>query len=53
LLQYGYKPNAEIKDVPFALDLLKDRPDDYRLMEIASAPLSLGPAFHRPARYSC
>jgi tripartite-type tricarboxylate transporter receptor subunit TctC len=45
LLQYGLEPNPELQDVPFALDLLKDKPDDYKLMEIASAPLSLGRPF--------
>ena len=48
LLQYGLEPNPELKQVPFALDLLKDRPDDYRLMEVASAALSLGRPFAAP-----
>jgi tripartite-type tricarboxylate transporter receptor subunit TctC len=42
LVQYALAPHPELKDVPFALDLLKDRPADRRLMELASAPLSLG-----------
>jgi hypothetical protein len=41
IVQYGAKPNPEIKDVPFALDKI-DKPDDRLLMEIASAPLGLG-----------
>jgi tripartite-type tricarboxylate transporter receptor subunit TctC len=48
LLQYGLEPNPELKQVPFALDLLKDKPDDYKLMEIASAALSLGRPFAAP-----
>lgn len=41
LVQYGAKPNAELKDVPFALDKI-DSADDRLLMEIAQAPLGLG-----------
>ena len=41
LLQYGSKPNLEIADVPFALDIISNE-DDKRLMAIAAAPLSLG-----------
>ena len=48
LLQYGLEPNPELTDVPFALDLLKDRPADYKLMEVASAPLALGRPFATP-----
>jgi tripartite-type tricarboxylate transporter receptor subunit TctC len=48
LLQYSLEPNPELKDVPFALDLLKDRPDDLKLMEIASAPMTLGRPFAAP-----
>jgi tripartite-type tricarboxylate transporter receptor subunit TctC len=48
LLQYGFEPNPELKQVPFALDLLKDKPDDYRLMVVASAALSLGRPFAAP-----
>ena len=48
LLQYALEPSPELKDVPFALDLLKDRPDDLKLMEIASAPMALGRPFAAP-----
>jgi tripartite-type tricarboxylate transporter receptor subunit TctC len=41
LLQYGSKPNPELKGVPFALDLIADA-QDRQIMEIASAPLALG-----------
>lgn len=41
LLQYGSKPNPEIADVPFALDLITNE-DDRRLMQIAAAPQALG-----------
>src|ERR1043166_7003662 len=36
LLQYALESNPELKDVPFALDLLKNRPADRKLMEIGS-----------------
>ena len=48
LFQYGYAPDPELPNVPFALDLLKGRPDDARLLELASAPLSLGRPFAAP-----
>src|SRR6185295_10062161 len=41
LLQYGAHPHPELKGVPFALDLIKD-PVRHQIMEVASAPLSLG-----------
>jgi tripartite-type tricarboxylate transporter receptor subunit TctC len=41
LVQYALEPHPELKDVPFALDIIKN-PDDRTLMEVASAPLSLG-----------
>ncbi len=41
LLQYGRAPNPELKDVPFALDLIKD-PQDRQVMELAAAPLAVG-----------
>jgi tripartite-type tricarboxylate transporter receptor subunit TctC len=48
LLQYGSKPNPELKGVPFALDLIADA-QDKQIMEIASAPLALGrPLFAPP-----
>lgn len=48
LLQYGLEPHPELKNVPFALDLLKDRPEERKLMEVASAPLALGRPFAAP-----
>lgn len=41
LLQYGSRPNPELKGVPFALDLITNQ-QDRELMEIASAPLVVG-----------
>lgn len=41
LLQYGNAPNPELKNVPFALDLIESA-SDRKVMEIASAPLALG-----------
>jgi tripartite-type tricarboxylate transporter receptor subunit TctC len=41
LVQYGAEPNAELKGVPFALDLIENA-DDRLLMEIAGASLGLG-----------
>jgi len=48
LIQYGPERNAELPDVPFALDLLKGRSDDRTLLEVASAPLALGRPFATP-----
>ena len=48
LLQYGGAPAPDLKDVPFAADLIKDE-NDRRVMQIASAPLALGrPIFAPP-----
>jgi tripartite-type tricarboxylate transporter receptor subunit TctC len=41
IVQWGDRPNPELKDVPFAIDLLKSE-DDKRVMEVSSAPLALG-----------
>lgn len=41
LLQYGNVPNPELKDVPFALDLIKDQ-ESRDVMELAAAPLAVG-----------
>jgi hypothetical protein len=41
IVQYGLAPSPELKDVPFALDLIKN-PEDKQLMEVASAQLALG-----------
>ena len=48
LFQYGYAPEPELPHVPFAIDLLKDRPDDTKLLALASAALSLGRPFAAP-----
>jgi len=47
ILQYGLAPSPELKDVPFALDLIQ-KPEDKQLMEIASAQLALGRPFLAP-----
>ena len=47
LVQYALEPHPELKDVPFALDIIAN-PDDRQLMEVASAPLSLGRPFVAP-----
>lgn len=41
LLQYGSRPDPELKGVPFLLDLIS-KAEDKEVMEIASAPLALG-----------
>jgi hypothetical protein len=40
-LQYALEPHPDLKDVPFALDIIK-KPEDKQLMEVASAQLTLG-----------
>src|SRR5262249_23213276 len=47
LFQYGARPHPEVKDVPFALDLL-DNEADRILLTAASAPLGLGRPFAAP-----
>ncbi|HEY3654747.1 MAG TPA: tripartite tricarboxylate transporter substrate-binding protein [Steroidobacteraceae bacterium] len=48
LLQYGGEAAPDLKDVPFAMDVLRDHADR-DLMQIASAPLALGrPLFAPP-----
>lgn len=47
LLQYGGAPNPELKNVPFATDLM-GAPDDRLIMEIAAAPFALGRPFALP-----
>ncbi len=47
LFQYGAKPHPELKDVPFALDLL-DKADDKILLTAAVAPLALGRPYTAP-----
>jgi tripartite-type tricarboxylate transporter receptor subunit TctC len=42
ILQIGDKPHPELKGVPSALDLLKDKPDKRQIMELAVAPLAVG-----------
>ena len=41
LVQMALEPHPELKDVPFALDLIK-KPEDKSLMELASAQLAIG-----------
>jgi tripartite-type tricarboxylate transporter receptor subunit TctC len=41
LVQMALEPHPELKDVPFALDMIKD-PADKQLMELASAQLAIG-----------
>ena len=40
-VQYALEPHPDLKDVPFALDIIK-KADDKQLMEVASAQLTLG-----------
>jgi tripartite-type tricarboxylate transporter receptor subunit TctC len=47
LFQYGAEPHPELKDVPFALDLLRNEADK-ALLIAASAPLALGRPFIAP-----
>jgi tripartite-type tricarboxylate transporter receptor subunit TctC len=47
LFQYGAEPHPELKDVPFALDLLRNEADK-ALLVAASAPLGLGRPFVAP-----
>ncbi len=47
LFQYGAEPHPELKDVPFALDLLRNEADKVLLIA-ASAPLGLGRPFVAP-----
>lgn len=47
IVQYALEPHPELKDVPFALDLITD-PDKRAIMEVASAPLSVGRPFVAP-----
>lgn len=41
LLQYGNDPHPELKDVPFAMELIKD-PESREIMQLAAAPLAVG-----------
>lgn len=41
LVQMALEPHPELKDVPFALDMIK-KPEDRQLMELASAQLAIG-----------
>lgn len=47
LIQYALEPHPELKDVPFALDMVRE-PDKKRLLESAVAPLTLGRPFVAP-----
>ena len=42
LLHFGSAPHPELSHVPFADDLLKDKPEARALMAVASAPLAVG-----------
>jgi tripartite-type tricarboxylate transporter receptor subunit TctC len=42
IVHFGNKPHPELAGVPFAVDLLKDKPEARQLMEVASAPLAVG-----------
>jgi tripartite-type tricarboxylate transporter receptor subunit TctC len=42
LLHFGSAPHPELAQVPFADDLLKDRPAARALMAVAAAPLAVG-----------
>jgi tripartite-type tricarboxylate transporter receptor subunit TctC len=42
IIHFGNKPHPELADVPFATDLLKDKPEMRQIMEVASAPLAVG-----------
>ena len=42
IVHFGDKPHPELADVPFAIDLLKDKPEARQLMIVASAPLAVG-----------
>jgi tripartite-type tricarboxylate transporter receptor subunit TctC len=42
LLQMGDTPHPELAGVPFALDLLKNDPEERQIMELAVAPLAVG-----------
>lgn len=41
IVQMALEPHPELKDVPFALDMIK-KPEDRLLMELASAQLAIG-----------
>jgi tripartite-type tricarboxylate transporter receptor subunit TctC len=47
IVQYALEPHPELTDVPFALDLVTD-PEKRAIMEVASAPLSVGRPFVAP-----
>jgi tripartite-type tricarboxylate transporter receptor subunit TctC len=42
IMHFGSKPHPELANVPFAVNLLKDKPEKRQLMEVASAPLAVG-----------
>ena len=47
ILQYGAAPHPELKDVPFAMDLV-DNADDKLLLTAASAPFGFGRPYAAP-----
>lgn len=48
IVHFGNKPHPELAGVPFAIDLLKDKPEARQLMTLASAPLAVGRPFLAP-----
>jgi len=42
ILYFGNSPHPELKDIPFADDLLRDNPESRKLMQVAVAPLAVG-----------
>ncbi len=47
IVQFGPEPEPDLKDTPFAADLVKD-PEKLRLLKAAAAPLALGRPFAAP-----
>ncbi len=47
IVQYGPIPEPDLKDVPFAADIVTD-PEKLRLLKAAAAPLALGRPFAAP-----
>ena len=47
IVQFGPQPEPDLKDTPFAADLVKD-PEKLRLLKAAAAPLALGRPFAAP-----
>ena len=47
IVQFGPQPEPDLKDTPFAADVVKD-PEKLRLLKAAAAPLALGRPFAAP-----